>query len=113
MLTTTGGKNYCKFSLATSEPYTKDGAKQEKTTWHNIVAWEKLAEICSQYLKKGSKVYIEGKIDVSEYEKDGKKQYFTNIIAKDIILLDSKGEGSQSEQSDKPTNADSLGKLPF
>ena len=77
-----GQSQVCKFSVATSEKWTdKNGQKQERTEWHNIVVWGKLADICGTYLKKGSEVYIEGKLQTESYEKDGQKKYITNIVA--------------------------------
>jgi single-strand DNA-binding protein len=74
----------------------------EKVEWHNIVAWRKLGEICSTYLKKGSKIYAEGKIQTDTYEKDGKKNYFTKIVISDMSMLDYKGSGKSSEMATEP-----------
>jgi len=80
------------FTLATSESWVKDGKKEEKTEWHKIVAWARLGEICGEYLTKGSKVYIEGKIQTRQWEdKDGNKRYTTEIIARDMKMLTPKG----------------------
>ena len=82
---TASGTAVCKFSLATSRKFTgKDGQKQEKTEWHRIVAWGKLAEICGQYLSKGKQVMIEGRIEYGSYEKDGVKHYTTDIVAENM-----------------------------
>lgn len=87
------GKKVCNFSVATSETYKdKAGQKQTKTEWHNIIVWEKLAEICEKYLKKGSKVFIEGKIAYTSYEKDGITKYSTNIVCHELKMLDSAKE---------------------
>jgi len=92
---TPSGVAVCKFSVATNESYKgDDGNWVEKTEWHNITAWRKLGEICSQYLKKGSKVYLEGKIQTDTYEKDGKKNYFTKIVLNEMVMLDAKGASS-------------------
>src|SRR5690554_266834 len=82
-------------SLATDESYNDKttGQKVERTEWHRITAFGKLAEICAQYLKKGSKVYFEGKLRTNEYEKDGIKRYSTEIVANDMVMLDRKPEG--------------------
>lgn len=83
-----------KFSLATSERWRDENNNlQERTEWHNIIAWRKLAEICNQYLKKGSKVFIEGRIQTRSWDdkNTGVKRYITEIIADDIIMLDAKG----------------------
>lgn len=89
-------------SLATSERY-KDGNGewQERTEWHRVVAWGRLAEICQQYLKKGSQVYIEGPIQTRSWEdKDGQKQYTTEIKALTLQMLDNRGDSGQSEDPD-------------
>lgn len=86
-------------SLATDESYNdkNTGQKVERTEWHRITAFGKLAEICSQYLKKGSKVYFDGKLRTNEYEKDGIKRYSTEIVANDMVMLDRKPEGQQNQ----------------
>lgn len=88
-----GGQTVTTFSVATSYSWTdQSGQKQEKTEFHNVVAWRKLAEICGQYLKKGSKVYIEGRLQTRDWEgEDGVKRYRTEILADNMIMLDSKG----------------------
>ncbi|MCB0727540.1 MAG: single-stranded DNA-binding protein [Ignavibacteriae bacterium] len=97
---TPSGIAVCKFSLATNESYKgEDGNLVERTEWHNIVAWRKLGEICSTYLKKGSKIYAEGKIQTETYEKEGKKNYFTKIVLSDMVMLDNKGGGKSPEMS--------------
>lgn len=92
---TAGGQAVATFSIATNESWKdKEGNLQEKTEWHNIVAWQRLAEICGEYLKKGRKVYIEGRLQTRNYEdKEGVKRYVTEIVAQDMILLDSRGAG--------------------
>jgi single-strand DNA-binding protein len=86
---TPNGDAVASFSIATNESWKdKDGNQQERTEWHNIVAWRKLAEICGEYLKKGARVYIEGKIQTRDYEdKSGVKRYVTEINASDLIML--------------------------
>ncbi len=81
------------FSLATGDRYKdQSGEYKDKTEWHNIVVWRNLAEICNNYLKKGSKIYIEGRIQTRSWDdKDGIKKYITEIVARDMIMLDSKG----------------------
>jgi single-strand DNA-binding protein len=78
------------FGIATNFTWTDSaGAKQTKAEFHNIVAWRKLAEICGQYLKKGAKVFIEGRIQTREWEgEDGTKRYRTEIVADNMIMLD-------------------------
>ncbi|MFN1836005.1 single-stranded DNA-binding protein [Balneola sp. MJW-20] len=85
-------------SIATSERYKdSNGELQEKTEWHRVVAWGRLAEICQQYLTKGSQVYIEGPIQTRQWEdKDGQKRYTTEIKALQMTMLDSKGSGASN-----------------
>ncbi|MBI5887041.1 MAG: single-stranded DNA-binding protein [Deltaproteobacteria bacterium] len=91
---TTSGMAVAKFSLATSETRTKDGQKEEKTEWHNIVAFGKLAEICGEYLAKGKQIYIDGKIQYRSYDdKEGNKKYITEIVANEMRMLGAKGAG--------------------
>jgi len=89
--TTTGG-SICNFSVATSESWTdKEGHKQERTEWHRVVTFGKLAEICVQYVSKGSQVLVDGKIQTRSWEdKDGQKRYSTEIVASQVTFLDSK-----------------------
>lgn len=99
---TAGGTAVGKFSLATSRKFTgKDGQKQEKTEWHRIVAWAKLAEICGQYLTKGKKVMIEGRIEYGSYEKDGIKHYTTDIIAENMEMLGGNGQGNGNQSREE------------
>lgn len=86
---TPSGTPVANFSLATHEQWTnKDGEKDKRTEWHRIVAWGRLAEICNQYLHKGSQVYIEGKIRSRSWEdRDGQKRYTTEIIALGMQML--------------------------
>jgi single-strand DNA-binding protein len=88
------------FSVATDESWKgKDGNKQDKTEWHNIKVFGKLAEICAQYLVKGKLVYLEGKIQTSTWEdKEGAKHYKTEIVANTMKMLDSRG-GDRHESS--------------
>jgi|AntRauTorckE6833_2_1112554.scaffolds.fasta_scaffold00060_44 single-strand DNA-binding protein len=92
---TANGQPVTSFSIATNLTWTdQSGQKQQKAEFHNIVAWRKLAEICGQYLKKGSKVYIEGRLQTSDWTgQDGNKRYKTEIVAENMIMLDNKGGG--------------------
>ena len=88
------GSAVTRFSIATSEIW-KDrtsGEQQERTEWHNIVCFARLAEIAGEYLKKGSKVYIEGQLRTSSWEQDGQKKYRTEVNARELQMLDSKGQ---------------------
>jgi len=90
-----GGQTVATFGVATNLTWTdQSGNKQTKTEFHNIVAWRKLAEICGQYLRKGSKVYVEGRLQTRDWEaEDGSRRYRTEIVADNMIMLDRKGEG--------------------
>jgi len=108
---TDSGLCICKFSLATTEKY-KD---KKETEWHRITAFGKIAELCEQYVKKGSKLYLEGKIKTEEYEsKDGSgKKYTTGIIANTIKFLDSKQTSDGEKQYYNPLhNSEKQSKLP-
>jgi len=91
-----GGQTVASFSVATNFVWTdQSGQKQERVEFHNIVAWRKLAEIIGQYVKKGSKVYVEGRIQTRDWEgEDGVKRYKTEIVADNVIMLDRKGSGT-------------------
>ena len=89
------GTTLAKFSLATDEKFTdRSGEKQERTEWHNIVAWGKLGEICGQYLKKGKLVYIEGSLRTDSWEdkESGQKKYRTEVIASAMTMLDKRSD---------------------
>ncbi len=90
---TAGGQSVASFSVATNLIWTdQSGQQQKKTEFHNIIAWRKLAEICSKYLHKGSKVYIEGRLQTTDWTgQDGVKRYRTEIVAENMIMLDNKG----------------------
>src|SRR5215475_12440274 len=97
---TPSGVPVAKFSLATNERYKdKSGEWQDRTEWHNIVAWQRLAEIIGEYVKKGSKIYIEGRLQTSSWEdkQSGEKKYRTEVIASDLVLLGGRGESGDSE----------------
>jgi single-strand DNA-binding protein len=96
---TPNGSSVVNFNLATDESYKdKNGQKIERTEWHRIVAWDKLAEICKQYLTKGKLIYVEGKLTTRSWDdkETGKKNYITEIVATDMTMLESKGERSAS-----------------
>ncbi len=87
------GSAVTRFSIATSESWRDrtSGEQQERTEWHNIVCFARLAEIAGEYLRKGSKVYIEGSLRTSSWEADGQKKYRTEINARELQMLDSRG----------------------
>lgn len=89
------------FSLATTEIYrNKEGQDVEQTEWHNIVVWRSLADIAEKFLKKGSQVYIEGRIRYRTYEKDGQKKYITDIEADNINMLGSRQNNESGQGFD-------------
>jgi len=95
---TQSGAAVANFTIATTEKWKgQDGQMQEQTEWHRIVAFARLGEICGEYLSKGSKVYIEGRIQTRKWEdKDGNARYTTEIVAREMKMLDSKGASSGS-----------------
>jgi single-strand DNA-binding protein len=97
---TPSGVPVAKFSLATNERYKdKSGAWQDRTEWHNLVAWQRMAEIVGEYAKKGTKVYVEGRLQTSSWEdkQSGEKKYRTEIIVQDLMLLSGRGDAEGSE----------------
>ena len=110
---TASGTAVASFSLATSERFkNRNGEQQERTEWHNIVAWGNLAEICGKYLAKGRQVYIEGRIQTRSYDdRDGNKRYITEIVANEMKMLGRPGEagggggGSYPDNASEPTTA--------
>ena len=111
------GRGVANFSLATSETYkNKSGDKVTNTEWHNIVLWSPLADIAENYLKKGSQVYIEGKISNRSYEdKDGVKKYISEVVGREITLLGrppEQQENAQNNPSENKNNSDE-DDLPF
>ena len=97
---TTSGVAVATFSLATSDSWKdQEGNQQERTEWHNIVAWRKLAEICGEWLKKGKRIYIEGRIQNRSYDdkNTGQKRYITEIVADQMIMLDGGGGRAAAE----------------
>lgn len=99
---TPAGATVCSFSVATNMIWKdQEGNKQERAEYHNIVAWRKLAEICGQYLQKGSKVYIEGRLQTRSWDdQSGTKRYRTEIVAENMIMLDRAGGGGGSRRQD-------------
>lgn len=89
------GEAVCNFSIATTENWKdKSGVKQEKTEWHNIVMYRRLAEIAGEYLKKGRPVYVEGRLQTRKWEKDGVTRYSTEIIGDQMQMLGSKNDNA-------------------
>ena len=99
---TPSGVPVAKVSLATNERYKdKSGEWQERTEWHNLVFWQRLAEIVGEYVKKGSKVYVEGRLQTSSWEdkQSGEKKYRTEIVVADLVLLGANGNGDQGRST--------------
>jgi len=95
---TQNGTAVANFRIATTETWKKEGEKEELTEWHRVVAFGRLAQICGEYLSKGSKVYIEGRIQTRKWEdRDGNPRYTTEIMAREMKMLSPRGtEESQS-----------------
>ena len=93
---TAGGAAVTTLSIATSDSWKdKDsGMDQERTEWHRVVLWRRLAEVAGEYLKKGSKVYIEGQLQTRKWEQEGQTRYTTEIVARDMQFLDSRGSSN-------------------
>lgn len=97
---TASGQAVASFNLATSEKFkNKNGEQEERTEWHRITLWSRLAEIAGEYLSKGKTVYIEGRLQTREYEKDGIKRYTTEIVGEKMQMLSPKGERSGGDTS--------------
>lgn len=98
MRKTQAGQSVCSFSVATNRSWTgQDGIKQEASDFHNVVAWGKLAEICGQYLTKGRKVYVDGRMQTRDWEgQDGVRRYRTEIVTENMIILDRPAGGAPS-----------------
>ncbi len=102
MRSTAGGMTVANFAIATSERIKgQDGNYTEKTEWHNLVAFQRTAEIVRDYVKKGNKLYIEGRLQTSSWDDkaSGQKKYRTEVIVSDLSLLSGRGEGSDSSAS--------------
>lgn len=113
--TTPNGSVVCSFSIATNYVYKNaNGEKQEQVEYHNIVAWRKLGEIAGQYLKKGSQVYVEGRIQTRSWDDaSGQKKNRTEIVIDNMIMLGSKGATSPMGQSSNGSNFEkSLEEIP-
>ena len=105
------GEAVANVTLATSETWKdKNGEKQEKTEWHNIVFYKRLAEIAGEYLKKGSQIYVEGRITTEKWQdKEGKDRYTTKIVANEMKMLDRKSSGGSFEVVENKPAASSSG----
>lgn len=107
---TPSGQQVCNFGLATNRVYKKaDGSRQEETEFHNIVVWGKQAEFCAQYLKKGSSAYVEGRLQTRSWDKDGQKQYKTEIVAETVQFGPRAGGASGGPSSASGSSSTSKG----
>lgn len=94
------GSTVARLNLATSETWVKDGQRQERTEWHRVTVWGKLAEICGKHLSKGRQVYVEGKLQTRSWEdQQGQKRYTTEIVASTVQFLGSAGAESGASRS--------------
>ena len=112
---TAGGAAVTTLNIATSDSWKdKDsGMDQERTEWHRVVLWRRLAEVAGEYLKKGSKVYIEGQLQTRKWEQEGQTRYTTEIIARDMQFLDSRGSSNnESTQKSSEMNDQSAADVP-
>src|SRR5579864_3085278 len=107
---TPSGTPVAKFSLATNENFKgRSDEWQERTEWHNIVAWQRLAEIVGEYVQKGSKLYIEGKLQTSSWEdkQSGERKYRTEIVARELVLLGPRESNGERERASHDTRNES------
>lgn len=103
---TASGQAVCDFNVATSENFTdREGQKQERTEWHRVVVWARQAENCKRYLSKGSKVFVEGRLQTREWDdKTGTKRYTTEVVAQNVRFLSGKGSGGGFDEPPPPTD---------
>lgn len=115
---TPSGVPVANVNLATNESWTdRNGERQERTEWHRLVIWRKLAEIVGQYLRKGSKIYIEGRLETRSWDdQSGQKRYTTEVVVNDLQMLDGRGDAADGQQGggfeSRPTAGDPPGGEP-
>ncbi len=116
---TPNGSAVSNFNIATNESWNdKSGERQERTEWHRIVVWGRLAEICNQYLRKGSKVFIEGRLQTRSWEgQDGQKRYTTEVVARDMQMLSGRddpdaGGGFSRDSVRRQREPPAIGRVP-
>lgn len=101
------GKQVTHFSVAVSERWkNRDGENKEYTEWINVEAWARLGEVCTQYLRKGSLVYVEGRLKTDKYVEEGETKYFTKVVAQMVQFLDSRIGDVLDEQDEPPGEED-------
>ena len=102
------GSQVANLSIATTDSWRdkSSGEMQERTEWHRVVCFDRLAEICGQYLKKGSRIYMEGSLRTRSWEQEGQKRYTTEIVGREMMMLDGRGDSDMSSQnpSSRPQN---------
>lgn len=99
--TTAGGTKLAKVSLATTRTFKdRSGERQEKTEWHRLTFWDRLAEIVEQYVGKGDRLYVEGRIEYSTTEQDGQTRYWTEIVVQELVML-----GGEKREAPAPASA--------
>lgn len=109
---TQNGMTVTAFKVATSKSWKdKQGQRQERTEWHNVTAFNKLAEICGEYLRKGSLVFVTGELQTDKWEKDGVTRYTTKLIASEMKMLGEKGEPKEQSKPQEPDDFDD--EVPF
>lgn len=108
------GQQVARLNVATSENFTgKDGTKQERTEWHRIVVWGKLADLCGRYLAKGRQVYVEGRLQTRSWEdQQGQKRYSTEVVANVVQFLDAKQQGERPAAQQEENNFTDFGNEP-
>lgn len=108
---TPSGRASASFNLATNRSWKdSDGNQKEETDWHRVVVWGRLAEVCGEWLKKGSQIYCEGRLQTRSYDSDGQKKYITEVIMKDMQML---GGGSKGDSFEQAPPVDTHEELPF
>lgn len=112
---TANGSAVTNFNVAVNDSFTrKDGTKQEQTEWFSVVCWNKLAEICSQYLAKGRSVYVEGRLQTRSYDdKEGVKRYRTEVVAENVRFLGGNGRDEEPAAYSAEALTEDLADLPF
>ena len=120
--TVSSGQTVCRMNLATSENWTdREGQRQERTEWHRVIVWGRMAEVCGQHLSKGRQIYVEGRLQTRSWEDDqGQKKYTTEIVANTVKFLgsadrqsSSSGAGTNSQEFTPEPSFDSTEDIPF
>jgi len=112
---TQGGTAVLNIRMATTESYQpRDGDRQERTEWHTVTVWGRRGEALNKYLNKGSRVFIEGRIQTRKWEdRDGNTRYSTDIVANNVVLLGGKRNGNPAQQHDEPSDISEDDDIPF